>query len=412
VELLNRSYLTTALSFTAATAIAVTPLVIAPTTTPLSQPAASVSGIALAVAPADIELFIADLEAELDYGTAAVAAAAGVAGRALIGVVENIVTAIDVTFTGLIDATGDQTAAASLTILKTLSHDAFAKLAENLGRINSVITTTTTQVGALVTSAVTGSLQNVLVALVNLANDPLSAEKYLGLLTAGVASVQLLVGNGLEVTRGLAEAAFDVVEIAVDEVTFQIDNAVSGLSALVAQLGSASAAPPQQSLVADPGSAAPDPGAATGAPVPSDPRPAEDSSAPADAPAPVGEGPGAGEPDAEESMAQEDPVGEGAASEQPVQGDPVQSDEPADEPAEDVDAGGDSHTNDTDLQEPDAQDPDTQDPDTQDPDTQDPDPQDPDPQDPDAGEDGPAGGTASTPPDRHSLPSDSVPNVE
>jgi hypothetical protein len=388
VELVNRSYLTTALAFTAATAIAVTPLVIAPTTTPLSQPAASVSGIALAVAPADIELFIADLEAELDNGTAAVTAVAGVPGRALIGVVDNIVTAIDVTFTGLIDATGDQTAAASLTILKTLSHDAFAMLAENLGRINSVITTTTTQIGALVTSAVTGSLQNVLVALVNLANDPLSAEKYLGLLTAGVASVQLLVGNGLEITRGLTEAAFDVVEIAVDEVTFQIDNAVSGLSALVAQLGSASVAPSQQSLVADPGSAAPDPGAATGAPVPSDPRPAGDSSAPA----PVGEGPGAGEPDAEESVAQEDPVGEGAASEQPVQGDPVQSDEPADEPADDINAGGDSHTNDTDLQDPDTQDPDTQ--------------------DPDAGEDGPAGGTASTPPDRHSLPSDTVPNVQ
>jgi hypothetical protein len=246
VELANRSYRTAALSFTAATAIALSPLLIPPTLSPSSPPVRTAPDIVLTVAPADIEVFIADLQAAFDKGTAAVTEVAGVPGRVLVGVVDNIVAAIDVTFTGLINATGDETAAESLTILKTLSHNAFAMLATNLGRIGSVITSTTAQVGDLITNAFTGSLQNVLVALVNVANDPLSIEKHLGLLTAGAASVALLIGNGVETIRAVSGAAFDIVQITVDEVTFQLENAAEGFSALLTQLGTAAAARPAE----------------------------------------------------------------------------------------------------------------------------------------------------------------------
>lgn len=57
--------------------------------------------------------------------------------------------------------------------------------------INPVITTTTTtaQVGELLTSALTGSPQNVLVAVAKVVNDPLSLESYAGLFTAGIGRV-------------------------------------------------------------------------------------------------------------------------------------------------------------------------------------------------------------------------------
>ena len=71
-------------------------------------------------------------------------------------------------------------------------------------------------------------------------NDPLSAASYAGLLTAGVASGQLLAGNGLEAIQRLGDGGFEIAGIALDEVTFQFNNAVSRLSAVATQLGNAS----------------------------------------------------------------------------------------------------------------------------------------------------------------------------
>ncbi len=86
----------------------------------------------------------------------------------------------------------------------------------------------------------TGSLQNALVGVVNVANDPLSLANYAGLLTAGVASGQLLAGNGLQALQRLGDGGFEIAGIALKEVTFQLNNAVTGLGTLVTQLGEAS----------------------------------------------------------------------------------------------------------------------------------------------------------------------------
>jgi hypothetical protein len=95
-------------------------------------------------------------------------------------------------------------------------------------------------VGDLLTSALTGSLGNVLVAVSDVANHPLSPASYAGLLSAGVAGGRLLVGNGLEAVQSLGDAGFGIVGIALDEVTFQFTNAVTGLSDLFGQLADAS----------------------------------------------------------------------------------------------------------------------------------------------------------------------------
>ena len=240
VDISARSYLTAGASLAAATALAFAPLAMPPHHPTVPVPHVTVPELRLAVSPADIEAFVADLQAALDNATTTVADVAGIPGQNLIGVVDNIVTLIDDVFTGLIDATANQTLVASLTILKTLSVDAFAKLSENLGLINPVITTTAAQVGELLTTALTGSLQNMLVAAVNVVNDPLSPASYAGLLTAGVASGQLLVGNGLRAVQAVGDGLFDIAGIALSEVTFQLNNAAGGISELLTQLGEAS----------------------------------------------------------------------------------------------------------------------------------------------------------------------------
>ncbi|MFC7672481.1 hypothetical protein ACFQWH_05330 [Mycolicibacterium sp. GCM10028919] len=243
MKLSARSFVTAGVALTAASAVAFTPVAIpgrAVSLPSVAAPIVSMRDVRLAVSAADLEAFFAGAQAVLARSTAGAANLAGVPGQNLIGVVDDVVTLIDTVFTGLIDSTNDQTLVASLTILKTLSVDAFAMLSENLGRINPVITTTTAQVGDLLTTALTAALRNVSVALLNLATDPFSPASSVGLITAGLTSGRLLAANGLTAVRTVGDAVFAIAGIALDEVTFQFNNAVSGLSALLTQLGSAS----------------------------------------------------------------------------------------------------------------------------------------------------------------------------
>jgi hypothetical protein len=221
-----------------ASAIVVAPLSVA--TRPAAPPSIEVSDIRLVASPADIDTAIDELQSVLLDGTAQLAAAAGVPGQGLIGVVDNIVTMWDVLFTRLMNATSDPTQLGSLAILKPFCVDAFAMLAHNLGRINAVITGTTTQVGGLLTTALTGSLRNVLIAGVTVANAPLAPSSYTGLLTAAIDTGGLLIGNGLGLVKSAGDAGFDIGAIVTDELTFQLDNALGSLGKLLTQLGDAS----------------------------------------------------------------------------------------------------------------------------------------------------------------------------
>jgi hypothetical protein len=198
------------------------------------------AGVRLAVSPAEINTAVDELQAVLLSGTDQLATAAGAPGQGLIGVVDNIVTMWDVLFTRLASATADPTQLGSIAILKPFCVDAFAMLAHNLGRINAVITGTTSQVGELLATALTGSLRNVLVAAVNAANAPLAPVSYAGLLAAGIETGELLVGDGVGVVQAVGDAGFDIGGIVTDELTFQLNNAVGSLGKLLTQLGDAS----------------------------------------------------------------------------------------------------------------------------------------------------------------------------
>ncbi|WP_319428856.1 hypothetical protein [Mycobacterium sp. RTGN5] len=236
MDISARSYLTFGVSLLTASAIAFAPLPIT-----AHQPVSvATADIRLVVSPAEINAAIDDVQAELLDGTAQLATAAGGPGRGLIGVVDNIVTMWDVLFTRLMNATSDPTQLGSLAILKPFCVDAFAMLAHNLGRINAVITGTTTQVGGLLTTALTGSLRTVLIAGATAANAPLAPSSYTGLLTAAIDTGGLLIGNGLGVVKSMGDAGFDIGGIVTDELTFQLDNALGSLGKLLTQLGDAS----------------------------------------------------------------------------------------------------------------------------------------------------------------------------
>jgi hypothetical protein len=105
-------------------------------------------------------------------------------------------------------------------------------------------------VGELLTTALTGSIRNVLVAGVTAANAPLAPASYTGLLSAGIETGQLLVGNGLGVARAVGDAGFDIGDVVVDELTFQLNNALGSLGKLMTQLGDASGSGLAKAVVA------------------------------------------------------------------------------------------------------------------------------------------------------------------
>jgi hypothetical protein len=237
-----RTPFATAIAMTSAATIALSPLALPPDhrLAPLPHVGTVVTDVALTASAADVDAFIANLQAALDGVTSGATALSGIPAQNLIGTVDNIVSSLHTVFDGLIGVTANPTIAASLTIVKTLSVDAFAKLAENLGRINGEITATTAQVGDLVTTALTGSLRNAALAVVGVVNDPLSPSSYAGLATAGLATGQLLAANGLRGIQAIGDGGFHIAGIALSEVTFQFDNAVSRLGTLLTQLGDAS----------------------------------------------------------------------------------------------------------------------------------------------------------------------------
>ncbi|WP_445167765.1 hypothetical protein ACTXG7_28955 [Mycolicibacterium sp. Dal123E01] len=192
------------------------------------------------MSPSDIERSVDALQAVLLDGSGRLAAAAGMPGQGLIGMVDNITAGFDALFTGLAGGTDNAALVESFTILRTFAVDAWAMLAHNLTRINGIITGTTAHVGELMTTALTGSLRNVLIAAVTAVNAPLSPASYAGLLTAGIQTGQLVVGNGLGVVRAVGDAGFDIGGIVTDELTFQLDNALGNLGTLLTQLGDAS----------------------------------------------------------------------------------------------------------------------------------------------------------------------------
>ncbi|CAN5313708.1 hypothetical protein BH11ACT6_BH11ACT6_41490 [soil metagenome] len=240
MEISLRSYLTAGVSLTAASAIAFTPLVMPANEKALTIPSVSISDIQLAVTPADIEAFIANIQGALDDLTATVAEIIAIPGQTLVDVILAAEQLNDDLYSSLIGLTDNATIIGLLTILNLTSSSGLASLANTVGNANATIVTSFAETTELLTSALTGSLQNVLIALVNVVNDPTSFASYAGLVNAPVASGQLLAFNGISAIGNLGNAAFGLATIGLNGLTSQVNILGGGLNALLSGLGTAS----------------------------------------------------------------------------------------------------------------------------------------------------------------------------
>lgn len=242
MDISARSYVTAGISLTTATAIAFAAFAVPAQPLPEAGPVVTNSDVHLAASTQDIEALIADVQAAF-LGATTSGPVVDVPGQTLIGLVDNIVTGIDVGFTQVMSTTDDPTTVESLDILKVLSVDAYKMLAFNLRRADPVITGAVSDTGELVTDGVAGSVTDMLAAATNVVNDPLSPASYTALPAAGIAGATSLAGNGVDAVRAVGGGAFGFGGIALHEVTFQFNNGVGGLSNLLGHLGDASGSP-------------------------------------------------------------------------------------------------------------------------------------------------------------------------
>lgn len=240
MEISLRSYLTAGISLTAASAIAFTPLMIPANEKALTIPSVSVSDVQLVVTTEEIEEFIANLQGALDDVTETVAGLVAIPGQTLADVIAAAAELNNDLYTALIDSTDNATLQGLLTALNFYSTTGLVQLAGTVEAANNVLVITLAQTTTLLTSALTGSLQNVLIAVNNIVNDPLAFSNYAGLLGAGIASGELLGYNGLEAVQGLGNGLFAVGGIGLGGFSFQVNNAITGLNAVLSGIGAAS----------------------------------------------------------------------------------------------------------------------------------------------------------------------------
>lgn len=233
MQLSVRSYLAAGLSLTTASAIALTPIALPANDRVGAVPSVTISDIQLTVTPADIQAFFAALQSELAGFNESIAAVVALPGDTL---ADGLLATIDLTdslYDSLRSATSNATLRALLDALQATSDNGLYSLLEAVELSTGTIYTTTDTILDLVTSAVTGSLSNVVSAVVAVANNPLRFANYAGLLGAGVATGQLLADNGLGVVHSLGSAGLDFAEIGVEAVWDQIDNAVWSVRGLM-----------------------------------------------------------------------------------------------------------------------------------------------------------------------------------
>src|ERR1051325_4687794 len=102
VDISPRSYLTAGVSLTAATAVAFAPLAVPQHHAAPALPTITASDVRLTVTAADIDAFVANVDAVLRTATSTIDGIVEIPGHTLIGLVNNdILTLIDDAFTGL-----------------------------------------------------------------------------------------------------------------------------------------------------------------------------------------------------------------------------------------------------------------------------------------------------------------------
>lgn len=236
MELSVRSYLNAGIALTAASAIALTPVVVAPGKHHLPVPYASASEIhlAAAISPADVAALAANLDAAMASVTATVTSMVDASGHTLAGTLTSAAALNDNLWDGLIRAAGASPTLGSVLIaLKAASAGGLSQLAQSVDATGGTIALSTGQVAGILTSTVTGSLGSATQALASIVNDPLSAASYLGLLTTPFGIAGMALQGGINAAASIATGGVNLTSTLVTAVSEQIGNAVSLVNGLL-----------------------------------------------------------------------------------------------------------------------------------------------------------------------------------
>ncbi len=231
MELSARSYLTAGIALTAASAIALTPVVVSPNSAfqlPVPHIAASQVQLAAAINPADVAALVSNLNAAMGSVTSTVSSLVDSSGQTLAGALNSAAGLNNTLWDGLIRAAGANPTLASVMIaLKAASAGGLSQLAASVDAAGGTIALSSGQVAGLLTSTVTGSLGSALQAVTSIVNDPLSAASYLGLLTTPFGIAGMALQGGINAVASLATGGVELASTLVTGVTAQIGNALA-----------------------------------------------------------------------------------------------------------------------------------------------------------------------------------------
>ncbi|WP_209999715.1 hypothetical protein [Mycolicibacterium frederiksbergense] len=231
MDLSARSYFTAGIALTAATAIALTPVVVSPGNGHhVPVPYVSVAEIQLAAAinPADVVALVGNLNAAMGSVTSTVSSLVDGSGQTLAEALNSASGLNNSLWDGLIRAAGASPTLASVMIaLKAASAGGLSQLAGSVAASGDTIALSSGQVAGVLTSTVTGSLGSALQAVTSIVNDPLSAASYLGLLTTPFGIAGMALEGGISAAAALGTGGVEVASTLVTGVTAQIGNALA-----------------------------------------------------------------------------------------------------------------------------------------------------------------------------------------
>lgn len=231
MELSARSYLNAGIALTAASAIALTPVVVSPNSAlhlPVPHISASQVQLAAAINPADVAALVNNLNAAMGSVTSTVSSLVDNSGQTLAGALNSAAGLNNTLWDGLIRAAGANPTLASVMIaLKAASSGGLSQLAASVDAAGGTIALSSGQVAGLLTSTVTGSLGSAMQAVTSIVNDPLSAASYLGLLTTPFGIAGMALQGGINAVATLATGGVELASTLVTGVTAQIDNALA-----------------------------------------------------------------------------------------------------------------------------------------------------------------------------------------
>lgn len=250
MEISARSYLTAGVAFTAASAIALTPLAIPTEGRTIALPNVSTADIHLSavINPADVDALITALRNGLAEVTTGID---NITTQTAIGL-NNVLTRTQALNTGLwnrlIEAAGPGALGALVTALGTYSEASLAMTASSIEGAAGALLVLPGDVTDIIGSTLIGSLNTALYAITDVINNPLKLASYTGLL-AGVVNIvgdilvaqdpdystgilpgpggTGLIGTALSATLG---AVINVVGLGSSGLTGQINLAVDSLS--------------------------------------------------------------------------------------------------------------------------------------------------------------------------------------